>query len=339
MSPSEIFKNRFTWILITVIIAVFVLSRVTMKKSGDSKTVIAKDNLTPAGFAWNPPDSNAIPYTSAGDLIRYGKKLIVNTSFYFGPKGTIAALSNGMNCQNCHLEGGTRLYGNNYSAVFSSYPKFRERSGTIENIYKRINDCMERSLNGRSLDTTSREMKAMSAYINWVGQSVPKNIKPTGAGIPDINFLDAAADTAQGHAVYLQKCQSCHGYDGQGLKKSDSTGYAYPPLWGRNSYTTSAGLYRISRFAGFVKNNMPYNITQINQKITTEQAWDLAAFVNSQTRPDKKYPGDWPDISGKPIDYPLGPYSDSFTEKQHKYGPFGPIQIARKRKKPTRHQS
>jgi thiosulfate dehydrogenase len=38
--------------------------------------------------------------------------------------------------------------------------------------------------------------------------------------------------------------------------------------------------------------------------------------------------GDWPDISKKPVDHPFGPFIDGFSEQQHKYGPFGPIEQA-----------
>jgi len=31
---------------------------------------------------------------------------------------------------------------------------------------------------------------------------------------------------------------------------------------------------------------------------------------------------DWPNIKKKPFDYPYGPYTDSFSEQQHKYGPY-----------------
>jgi thiosulfate dehydrogenase len=42
-------------------------------------------------------------------------------------------------------------------------------------------------------------------------------------------------------------------------------------------------------------------------------------------RPAKDLSRDWPDISKKPFDHPFGPYTDSFSENQHKYGPYGPI--------------
>jgi len=286
----------------------------------------------PSPPAWRPPDSSLIPHTAAGDLVRYGRQLVANTSLYLGPGGVVAAISNGMNCQNCHLEAGSRPYGNNYSAVFSTYPKFRERSGTVEDIYKRVNDCMERSLNGGSLDTGSREMQAISAYINWLGQGVPRDTRPEGAGIRDLPFLNRAADPGRGQALYILKCRQCHGKEGEGLRNIDSPLYVYPPLWGPHSYTTAAGLYRISRFAGYIRDNMPLGASHDRPQLTDEEAWDIAAYVNAQDRPERKFPKDWPDISRKPPDHPFGPYADSFTEQQHKFGPFGPIRQARRKR-------
>jgi len=236
-----------------------------------------------------------------------------------------------MNCQNCHLDGGTVPWGNNYGAVASMYPQFRARSGGLETIVKRISDCMERSLNAdRAIDSNSKEMKAIIAYMNWLGDGVPKNKKPKGSGIMNIPYLDRAADPQKGQTVYTNKCQRCHGADGLGQKKNNDL-YEYPPLWGEHSYNTAAGLYRISRFAGYVKANMPFGEVQYhNPQLTDEEAWDVAAFVNSQPRPSKIYKEDWPDISKKPVDHPFGPFADGFSETQHKYGPFKPIIEARK---------
>lgn len=271
---------------------------------------------------WQAPDTTQIPLTDEGRLIRYGRDLIAHTARYLGPKGSIAALTNGMNCQNCHLEAGTKPWGNNYSAVSSTYPKFRDRSGSIESIYKRVNDCIERSLNGSPLDTNSREMQAITAYLHWLGRQVPKGTKPPGSGIADLPYLPRAADPEKGHTLYHLQCERCHGADGGGIP--DSSGFVYPPLWGPHSYNSGAGLYRISRLAGYIKNNMPFGVSYTTPQLTSEEAWDLAAFINSQPRPAKTFSKDWPDITRKPIDYPFGPYADSFSEQQHKYGPYTP---------------
>ncbi len=276
--------------------------------------------------SWTAPDIDSLKTGPDADLIRYGKDLIARTSYYLGPKGKVAAITNGMNCQNCHLDAGTREWGNNYSGVYSTYPKFRARSGSIESIYKRVNDCIERSLNGKQiLDTNSREMQAFYAYIKWLGENVPRETRPRGSGIRDLEFPAEAADPENGNFVYTQNCLRCHGQYGQGVADTLTNGYTYPPLWGEHSFTTAAGLFRLSRFAGFVKYNMPYDAPYKAPMLTDQEAWDVAAFINSQPRPQKDFKQDWPDISKKPFDHPYGPYADGFSEKQHKYGPFGPI--------------
>jgi len=265
-------------------------------------------------------------------LVIYGEELIANTSKYLGPNGSVAHVTNGMNCQNCHLNAGRKTWGNNYGAVAANYPKFRDRSGSIETVYKRVTDCMERSLNGQALDSNSREIKAMIAYIKWVGHGVEKDSVPKGAGIKPPEYLDRAANPEKGLAVYTAKCQSCHGANGQGLMAADAKSYTYPPLWGDNSYNSGAGLFRLSRFAGYVRDNMPLNqATHRNPALTDEESWDVAAFVNSRPRPSKDLSKDWPNISKKPIDHPFGPYTDGFTEEQHKFGPFKPIIESRKK--------
>lgn len=258
-------------------------------------------------------------------LIQYGKELIAHTSEYLGPKGKIAHISNGMNCQNCHINAGTQPWGNNYFAVEANYPKFRERSGAIENQVKRVNDCFERSLNGKALDSSSREMKAILAYIKWLGSDVSPKTTPKGSGIFKIKSLKRPSDPEKGRIIYEAKCQSCHQSNGEGIMAEDGKSYTYPPLWGKNSYNQGAGLYRISNFAGYVKYNMPLGVTYEKPQLTDEEVWDLGAFVNSQPRPAKDLSKDWPNIAGKPFDHPFGPYDDPFPEKQHKYGPYKPI--------------
>lgn len=284
-----------------------------------------------ADSLWMGPDTASIAglEETRASLVRYGRDLIARTAAYLGPNGSVGHLTNGMNCQNCHLDAGTKPWGNNYGAVWSQYPKFRERSGGIESVVKRVNDCVERSLNGTALDSTSREMQAILAYMEWVGTDVAPSVKPKGTGIADLPYLDRPADPARGAKVFTAKCMSCHDADGQGKKNSDGLTYQYPPLWGEHSFNIGAGLYRLSRFAGYVKNNMPQGATYENPQLTNEEAWDVAAYVNSQQRPDRDLSADWPRLAGKPIDQPFGPYADTFSEAQHKFGPFGPIAEAR----------
>jgi thiosulfate dehydrogenase len=280
----------------------------------------------PDSGLWKAPDAEALAPGEQKDLVLYGQDLIAHTSRFLGPNGTVASVSNGMNCQNCHLDAGTRPYGNNYGSVASTYPKFRARSGSEEDIFKRVNDCFERSLNGKPLSTDSREMKAIRAYIEYLGSNVPRGEQAPGSGLKEMTFLDRAADPAKGKAVYEAKCQSCHQAGGEGMMRPDGSEYIYPPLWGEHSYNDAAGLFRMSNFARFVKYNMPLGASHFSAQLSDEESWDVAAYVNTQPRPHKSFPGDWPDITRKPVDHPFGPYADSFSEAQHKFGPYPPIQ-------------
>jgi thiosulfate dehydrogenase len=289
-------------------------------------TVVEK----PKPDLWKAPDLSNVPKNEEGKLIEYGRELIVRTSTYLGSNGSVKAMSNGMNCQNCHLDAGTKPFGNNYSAVASTYPKFRARSGTEETIEKRVNDCFERSLNGDALAEDSHEMKAIVTYIQWLGKDVEKGKSPYGAGLIELGFLDRPAHVDNGKLVYTAKCVVCHGKNGEGIALADNTGWQYPPLWGDQSYNHGAGLYRLSRFAGYVKANMPLGATFDAPQLTDEEAWDVAAYVNSLPRPSRDLSKDWPDVSKKPFDHPFGPYADGFDEIQHKLGPFKPIEEKRK---------
>jgi thiosulfate dehydrogenase len=285
------------------------------------------------GMLWSAPDEKKIPAGKAGEMIRYGKELIVHTAKYFGPNGSIAKISNGMNCQNCHLDGGSRLFANNYASFISSYPKKSARSGRIEQPVKRISDCFERSLAGKVPPVDGKEVEAMLAYLQWMGSGVKKKQKVFGSATEKPGFLNRAADPKKGLLVYNSKCKSCHGADGKGQLLADQSGYVYPPLWGPHSYNDGAGMYRISNFAGFVKNNMPFGASYERPQLSDEEAWDVAAFVNSQPRRHWDSKNDYRNLSTKPIDAPFGPYPDGYSERQHKYGPFKPIVAASKVKK------
>ncbi len=319
------------WVYIPAVIFAFVAIVFWQKQKSEKQSGIEKIKREAlAQFdttkIWAPPDPLSIKQENEAKLIQYGRDLIAHTSDYLGPEGMIKPISNGMNCQNCHLEAGSKAFGNNYSAVASTYPKFRARSGTAETIVKRVNDCIQRSLNGQPLDSTSHEMEAIKAYIKWLGQAVPKGKTPKGSGLLKLAFLNRAANPDSGRITYAAKCASCHGQNGEGLPMPEGNGRHYPPLWGDKSYNEAAGLYRLSAFAGYVKANMPFGATYQNPQLSDAEAWDLAAFVNSQPRPKHPFLAtDWPKIDAKPYDHPFGPFPDSFLDIQHKLGPYQPI--------------
>ena len=334
-SPMQSMKMLIYLLLIIMGLSVFLVTQVfrpanDQKPSASVKTKrqfsVSDDTYTNKNkYNWQSPSVDDIKGSTLEAQILYGKELIAHTSKYLGPNGSVAQISNGMNCQNCHLDAGTKIFGNNYGSVASTYPKLRARSGKVESIYKRINDCFERSLNGVGLDTMSAEMQAMKAYMLFLGRNVEKGTKVKGSGFKNLTYLDRPADPVRGKDVYVQKCMSCHQAKGQGVMAITKDEYTYPPLWGPHAYNDGAGLFRVSNFAKYAKYNMPFGVSHDAPQLSDEEAWDVAAFVNTQPRPHKDATEDWPDINKKPIDHPFPPYTDSFSVEQHKFGPFLPI--------------
>jgi len=191
-------------------------------------------------------------------------------------------------------------------------------------------------------------MNALVAYIKWLGKDVKQGVTPPGSGgIKAPHFINRAADPENGRIVFEQLCSRCHGKDGQGMLAADVLKdpmkqqggnatkedlYYYPPLWGAHSYNGVATLYRLSKLAGFIQNNMPYPINYKSVVLTTEQAWDIAAYINTRDRLFKDHSNDYAvDISKKPFDFPFAPYADNFSQEQHKFGPYTEMPSAKQK--------
>ena len=83
---------------------------------------------------------------------------------------------------------------------------------------------------------------------------------------------------------------------------------------------------RVLTAAEFIKGNMPFGTTVNTIKLTDEEAYDVAGYINSKERPVKpNLELDFPDLLKKPVSTPYGPYADSFSLEQHQKGPFQPI--------------
>jgi thiosulfate dehydrogenase len=282
---------------------------------------------------YQAPDTSSIPTDAQGNMIRYGRELIVKTAYYLGPNGIKGKfLGNQMNCSSCHLDAGTRPYGLNYFSTFARYPQYRAREDRTLTLEERVNNCIERPHMGTPLPLDSKEMLAITSYIKWVGNGVPKDGHVKGDRGMDIQFPSEAADTNRGKWVYEKHCQSCHGKNGEGKLRADGISYEYPPVWGLQSYPPGSSMHRIIKAAQFIKANMPWGISYKNPTLTDQEAFDVAAFINSDQhiRPAKRGI-DYPNATTKPIDVPYGPYDDPFSTFQHRYGPYQPIIDYRKK--------
>ena len=278
---------------------------------------------------WTPPDIAAVPADPFGVLVKYGHALFTDTANEIGPTVPDPArrfAGNNLTCQNCHLQGGTQPYAMPMTGVWGQFPQYRARAGIVDTLEERINGCMERSMNGRSLPLESREMRAFISYMRWLSTGVPDGARLAGAGTARVNEPKRAGDPGHGAAVYSQTCAACHGEDGLGQRAATGAGYQFPPLWGPDSFNKGAGMSRLLTVAAYAMHNMPLGTTYRTPVLTDEEAYDVAAFIVSQTRPEKGHlDRDFPVRLQKPIDTPYGPYADGFGLEQHKLGPFGPI--------------
>jgi thiosulfate dehydrogenase len=260
----------------------------------------------------------------------YGRRLIASTAELLGPDQpdeSLRYINSRLNCGSCHLATGTEPGTLTLLQTDEHYPRFSGRAGMQTDIEDRINECMQRSMNGKPLPMESAEMIAMAAYLRGLGAqysamgtSLRKAEEP-----PPFKTPARAASLEAGKNVFGARCAECHGADGLGLLATTDRrkGYLFPPLWGPDSFNNGAGMHRVLTAARFIKARMPLG----EPTLTDDEAFDVAAFINSQPRPQMaNLEEDYPDKGAKPVDNPYGPFADDFPLEQHRYGPFQPIE-------------
>ena len=66
--------------------------------------------------------------------------------------------------------------------IYDDFPAYSARTGGPISIEDRINNCMTRSMNGRALPNDAPEMRAMVAYVEFLGSGVPRGQDVPGLG-------------------------------------------------------------------------------------------------------------------------------------------------------------
>ncbi|HEX3534408.1 MAG TPA: c-type cytochrome [Gemmatimonadaceae bacterium] len=197
-------------------------------------------------------------------------------------------VGNSLRCASCHLDGGLRPNAMPWVGSYVRFPQYRPRSGKVDLIEDRVNDCFKRSMNGKALAADGRDMRDIVAYLAFLSTGIPVGAQMDGQGLARLKPMKG--DVKRGVAVFTSTCVRCHGAKGEGTVVA-------PPLWGPRSYNVGAGMANIITAASFIHPLMPIDRAQ---KLTEQQAFDVATYINTQPRPD--FPAkihDWPK-GGKP---------------------------------------
>jgi len=229
-----------------------------------------------------PPDPAAIPDGPFGDAVRRGRDIFLNPA-----ANATAYVGNSLACSNCHLDAGRLADAAPMWAASGLYPKHRGKNDKINDMEMRINGCFTYSMNapgspsGGPPPDRDRIYRDLESYFFWLAGGAPAGVKLPGQGYPVPEKPAGGYDRDRGAEVFAANCSLCHGADGQG--RTDMTGrYVFPPLWGPNAYNWGAGMHRVNTAAGFIYANMPLGKPF---SLTPQQAWDVAAYINSHERP------------------------------------------------------
>ncbi len=235
-----------------------------------------------ASQAFVPPPDSAIPDDGFGRQVALGRELFVNTA-----AAAPQYVGNDLTCANCHLDRGRLANSAPLWGAFGMFPQYRAKNGHVNTFQERIQGCFKYSMNGKAPPLGDPVLVALESYAAFLSRGAPLGAKLPGRGYLKLKAPPLAPDYARGREVYAANCALCHGADGAGQKADGAT--VFPPLWGGRSYNWGAGMSNINNAAGFIKANMPFSQ---GGKLTDQQAWDVAAYIDSKPRPqDPRYAG------------------------------------------------
>ncbi len=238
----------------------------------DARDTVTVDTMPVAAV------DTALPEGDLGASILRGKAILAATR-----DSLPNHVGNQLRCTSCHLDDGTRANSMPWTGVYARFPQYRSRTGSVIRLEDRINDCLQRSLDGKSLAWDDPSMRDMVAYMAFLSRGIAVGATVPGQGLPKIEAT--SGDTVAGLAIYGTQCARCHGDNGEGTPIA-------PPTWGPESFNIGAGMARLRTAAAFIQHNMPFDKATT---LTEQQAIDVAAYVVSRPRPDfARKADDWP---------------------------------------------
>ncbi len=236
-----------------------------------SLTWAAPSAAPAAAPALAPPTQ--LPPGQLGELVKLGKKLFEETGT--DPR-TRDYVANGLSCASCHPDAGAHPYGSTLIGVAAAYPAWSPREKAVITLEDRVLNCFMRSMNGVRPPNGSVPSLAITAYLTWLSTGTPIAMNSRAAvgphRVPPLTIEASQANVAAGKKAFEGRCAVCHGKDGQGD----------PPVWGPRSFNAGAGLAHVPHLAAWIHVSMPPG----DESLTEQEALDVAAYVDSQPRPD-----------------------------------------------------
>lgn len=238
---------------------------------------------TDASFV--PPTLAQLEDGPEADAIRRGMQIFNMT---YAAEELKQFVGNGLACTNCHIDTGRKAGSAPMWGAWPMFPQYRKKTDAISTMADRIEGCFNHSMNaqaspaGKAPPQGSDVYKDLEIYFAWVSKGAAQYTALEGRGYPDLAKPADGYDPARGKIVYNNVCAACHGPDGAGAQNPNDGSVVYPALWGAHSYNWGAGMAVISTAASFIKANMPFDKPG---SLTEQQAWDVAAFMNSRPRP------------------------------------------------------
>jgi thiosulfate dehydrogenase len=175
------------------------------------------------------------------------------------------------------------------SAIESEYPQLDIKSMTIKSVEMIIQGML--GATPQEIPNNSKEMRAMVSYINWLGKNTKKNMNMENTKLDNnIPLPNRESNPTQGKALYTIMCASCHGTKGLRSKKPNfdlGAGYQFPAIAEKDAYDDGGHMYMIPLLTAFLYTNMPLGSSHEKPILKIEDAYDIAAFVNSGL--DRKY--------------------------------------------------
>jgi thiosulfate dehydrogenase len=250
-------------------------------------------------YYFSSPSRADYPDGPFGEKVKLGEAIFNRTNTHPLSRQYVG---NEQVCSGCHLDAGRTANSAPMWASWVSYPAYRRKTKTVNTFVERIQGCFKYSMNAQGSKAKlppaadSDVIISLVSYAYWLATDAPTGDSLiAGRGYMKVPETSEGFDPERGKLVYEEYCAVCHGASGEGQTAQGEV--VFPALWGAASYNWGAGMHKVNTAAAYIKWNMPLGVAspaQMTALLSDQQAWDVAAFVNSHERPqDPRFKGNF----------------------------------------------